>query len=352
MKFKHLLLSLFTLAILTTSCSSDDDNNVIPRGDYENGIIVLNQGSFNSGNASVSFLANDFSTVENNVFETVNTELLGDTAQNIAFNQDLAYIVVNNSQKIEVVNRYTFASVASITTGFDNPRYMAIANGKGYVTNWGGYVAVIDLATNTVSSTIPVESGPEQIIVKDNLIYVSHKGGFGSNNKISVIDATTDTVTTTITVNDLPDEMFFNNQSELVVLCQGRTIYNSDYTEIIGHTDASISKINVTDNSVISSIIFNETEHPSFMAYANGNYYYLLNGKLYEMADSATDLPTTEKLTPTASYIYGMSVREGKVYFSDASFTEASTLRVYDLNSGTETNTFEVGVGASEIYFN
>ncbi len=49
---------------------------------------------------------------------------------------------------------------------------MTFANGKGYVTDWGDggsatddVVAIINLATNTVESSISVGEGPEQIIV-------------------------------------------------------------------------------------------------------------------------------------------------------------------------------------------
>jgi len=64
------------------------------------------------------------------------------------------------------------------------------------------FVAVIDLATNTVESTIPVSEGPEHIESIDGKLYVSHKGGYGYGTTISVIDAA-NTVASTITVGDV-----------------------------------------------------------------------------------------------------------------------------------------------------
>ena len=104
---------------------------------------------------------------------------------------DKAYVLVNNSSKIEVfstatinldagyfvtnegnfgsgngsisyVDSYNNASEFDITTSYLNtidvssPRYMAaVSNTKAYVTDWGiNGVQVLDLTTNTILSTI------------------------------------------------------------------------------------------------------------------------------------------------------------------------------------------------------
>jgi hypothetical protein len=40
------------------------------------------------------------------------------------------------SNTIQVVNRYSFKSIATIDKDLKNPSYIVFANGKGYVTNW------------------------------------------------------------------------------------------------------------------------------------------------------------------------------------------------------------------------
>jgi hypothetical protein len=74
---------------------------------------------------------------------------LGDTGQDIGLYNDLAFVVLNYSNKIEVINRYTMVHVATIDSGLSNPRFIAFW--KGYVTNWGNggsatddYVAVVN----------------------------------------------------------------------------------------------------------------------------------------------------------------------------------------------------------------
>ena len=91
--------------------------------------------------------------------------------------------MVNNSQTIEVVNRFTFELVGTINSGLLNPRYMVIEGGKGYVTNWGDglnpdddFVAIINLQSLTVESSISVPEGPEWIVNHQGIIYIAHQG--------------------------------------------------------------------------------------------------------------------------------------------------------------------------------
>ncbi|MCX7550198.1 YncE family protein [Xanthomarina sp. F2636L] len=350
--FKFLTLVL-VFGFLTTSCSDDDDNFVNPPvalGDYENGIFVSAEGGTLSG--SVSFISNDFSNAETNVFFNVNAEELGTYVQSMGINDNNAYVVVDNNN-IHVVNRYSFIKEATISAGLELPRFIAFAGGNGYVTNWGDptdstddFIAVVDLATNAVIDTIPVEEGPEQILSVGNKLYVSHKGGYGSNNIVSVINVSNADVST-ILVNDVPDEMIINNSGQLVVLCEGKAAWTGD------ETPASISKIDLSSNTVVETLTFANGVHPSVMGYTNGKVYYQSGNEIFELSDSASSLPSTSIINLGAISPYGMSVKDDKLYVTDAKdFVSLSDLIVYDLNTKSVIHTFEVGLIASKIYFN
>ncbi|NRB59306.1 MAG: YncE family protein [Winogradskyella sp.] len=352
MNTKKLLLLFLCVGLLFNSCSDDDDNNNNePLGDYDNGILVSHEGNFGMGNASVSYVSYDLSTVENNIFNNVNSTLLGDTAQSIAFNGNFAYIVLNVSNKIEVVNRYTFESVATINTGLNNPRYIAFANGKGYVTNWGDgfvttddYIAIFDVASNTINAqTIAVEEGPEEIVASGNSVYVAHQGGFNQNNVISVIDANNDVVSTTITVGDVPNSLVLEGNN-LWVLSGGKPAWTGD------ETAGKLSKINISNNSV-TSIDFATTEHPNYLAFENGKLYYYMSGSVYEMDDSSLTLPTTANITGVN--FYGMTVNNSVLYGVDAvDFVSNGSLFAYDLNTNALINSTTVNIIPGDVYFN
>ncbi|MEM1257206.1 MAG: DUF5074 domain-containing protein [Bacteroidota bacterium] len=318
---------------------------------FENGILVLHEGGFFMGNASVSFVSEDLSMVTNGIFNDINDNALGDTAQSMAFEGDLAYIVVNNSQTVEVVNRYTFESLGTVDEGLLNPRYMAFANGKGYVTNWGDgsnpdddYIAVINLESLSVESTIPVPEGPEWILNNEGTIYVAHQGGFGQNNIVSVIDASSNTVGDPITVADRPNSMQLVN-GELWVLSGGNPAFTGN------ETAGQLDKINVITNTVEDTFEFTQTQHPNYLSVDGNSLYYLLDGNVFKMGVSDNSLPTNAEIMGVS--FYDMTVNEGRLYGVDAKdFVSNGSLEVYDLSDNSIIESLEVSIIPGGVYFN
>ena len=355
MKFSKLVFAALVSSIFFVSCSKDD-NNSTPLGSYDNGVLVLNQGGFGHGDASVSYISSDFLTQQNDIFSIVNpTITLGDTGQDIGIYQDLAFIVLNVSNKIEVVNRYTLAHVATISTGLDNPRYIAFSDGKGFVTNWGDggnatddYVAVLNLSTYTVSSSIPVAEGPERIVEENNKLYVAHAGGFGYGNTISVINASTNVLTTTVNVGDVPNSLQIKDGS-LYVICGGNPSYAP--TETAG----SFVKINLSNNTVSNTINFPAATHPSNLVVSDNDVYYTVDDAIFKSTTSATTLPSTSLFTTTAQGVYGVysfAVHNNKIYVGDAGdYNSNGKVYIYS-ETGSLEKQYSVGVIPAGFYFN
>ncbi len=320
---------------------------------YENGILVLHEGNFFGGNASVSFVSDDLSSVNNAIFSNANLDIgrLGDVAQSMAFDGDLAYIVVNNSQKIEVVNRFTFSSEGTIDTGLLNPRYITFASGKGYVTNWGDgtnpdddYIAVVNLENLMVESTISVPEGPEWILNNNGTLYVAHQGGFSQNNIVSVIDSSNDTVGTPITVADRPNSMQMVND-ELWVLSGGNPAFTGN------ETAGQLDKINMSSNLVVDTFTFTQTEHPNYLSVDGSSLYYLLDGNVFKMDASDTTLPSSSEIAGVS--FYDMTVNDGRLYGVDAKdFASNGSLEVYNLSNNSLVESLEVSIIPGAVYFN
>ena len=355
MNFKKLFFATIIGSFLFTSCT-DDDSPETPLGDYDNGVLILNQGGFGNGNASLSYLSNDLNTFQNNIFALVNpTVTLGDTAQDVGFYNNLAYVVLNGSNKIEIINRYTLAHVATISTGLSNPRYIEFARGKGYVTNWGNggstsddYIAVLNLTTNTVSTTIPVAEGPERIIEENDKLYVAHAGGYGYGNTISVINTTTDTVQTTITVGDVPNSLE-EEDGYLYVICGGKAAWTG--TETLG----KLVKIRLSNNTVTSTIDFPIGQHPSNLEIENNSLYYTVDSEIYKKTLSATSLPTAALFSTTSQGVYGVysfAVENNKIYVGDATdYSSNGKVYVYSFDGDLLADK-TVGVIPAGFYFN
>ncbi|SRR5690554_1419411 len=351
---KKLIVLICGIPLLFTSCSSDDNNSTgNVSGDYSNGIFILNEGKFMTDNtADVSFLSTD-GTLENDIFYGVNNSHLGDTAQSMGFEGDRAYIIVNNSNVIKVVNRHNFELITTITTGIQSPRYIVFESGKGYVSNLGNpaetsddFIAVIDLNSNQVTTTIPVTEGPEKMIKKDGKLYVAHKGGWGIGKTISVIDLSTHSVITTITVTDFPDGIQEKN-GYLYVLCQGLT----SWTETPS-SQGTLYKIDLNNNQIVSALSFPEGVHPSHLEIEDNKLYYTINNGVYAMDLSASTLPTDAIITLNGVFsIYGFEVKDGKIYMSDPKdYNSNGEIFIYSTN-GTLINSYEVGIVPNGFYF-
>lgn len=353
--FKITALAVVLSSLLITSCSKDE---VVvtqePLGAYVNGFFVLNQGNFGQPNSEVSFVSNDLNTLQNNAFKTVNpSEILGDTGQDIGFYNNLAYIVMNNSNKIEIVNRYTLKHIGAITTGLKNPRYITFTNGNGYVTNWGDpgspsddYVAVINLINNTVEDKITVVEGPEKILSLNNKLYVAHKGGYGSGNSVSVINIANKSIAP-VTVGDIPNALV-ENAGNLYVLCEGKASWTGS------ETAGKLVKINLTNNTT-TSLDFGTTQHPSNLVLSNGNLFYTLDADIYKMSVSSASLPTQKAFSTTPQGVYGVysfAVTNDKIFVGDAlNYNSNGKVHVYDL-AGNLVKTHTVGIIPAGFYFN
>ena len=356
MKIKHVVLAMVFGAFFA-SCENDDNGGEpLPLGAYENGILVINEGPFQNGSGTISFLSEDLETNEAAIYNKVNNKDLGNIIQSIGFADDMAYVIANVSNKIEVINRNTFESEGTINTGLSNPRYFVAVNGKGYVTNWGDtsdetddFIAVINLATNTVESTIPVALGPEAIVAKENTLYIAHQGAFGTNSIVSVIDATSEDVTKTLEVGKRPNSLVLDANDNLWVLASGGSSWPVPEDESAG----VLSEINTSTNEVVTTINFNGVEHPSFLNIDGDNLYYNLGKDVYTLKTTEDTLPTSSYLTHTATSLYGMDVYNGKLYVADAiDFASNGTLTIYDLNTKAVDKTFTVGLNPNGVYFN
>ncbi|WP_196892936.1 DUF5074 domain-containing protein [Aureivirga marina] len=353
MNFKKISVALLaSVSLFFASCSNDDDSSSAPLGDYDNGLFVVNEGSFGNTSGTISFIPYDLSEVKKNVFKTVNGEDLGSLAQSMITNKSRAYIVVNDSHVIQVVNRYTFEKEATIDQGLDNPRFMTVFGTKAYVTNWGDtadetddYIAVLDLNSNTVTEKIPVELGPEKIFNVDDKVFVLHQGAWGQNNKVSVINTNDDSVTKVITVGDIPSSGALDIQGNLWVLGAGKAAWTGS------ESAGSITKINTATLEIEKTINFETSEHPGLLNFYNNTFYYVLNGSLYSFDSSIETIPTEAKLSELNAY--GLKVGKDKVFVTDAKdYISYGEVKVYDLNSFTEEKSLEVGIIPNAVVFN
>jgi len=341
MKLKNLYLGIIASAFLFASCSNDDDNNDAPLGAYDNGVLILNEGNFGTPNASVSFVSNDFNTFQNDIFKLVNTPMiLGDVAQSMSFSNEKAFIVVNNSNEVEVVNRYTFKSLGTITEKLQNPRYSVVLNDKLYVTNSiSKAVTVYDAKTFAYIASIPLNKTAERIVAANGKLYVTN-AAYGSGTDVTVINPASNTVSKTITLANGINSIEEKNGS--VYVLSGTSTKNT------------LSKIN-TSTDTATSFEATATKSALNMDIDGDKIYYTQATEVYAINLTATafsDKALFSVKDSSWSTFYGFGVIDGKIYSGDANaFTSDGTVTVYS-STGTVLKTLTAGKGPNGFYSN
>lgn len=348
------LLTMAFAATLLFNISCRNEDSIVEesaKGAYENGVIISNEGGFSTPNSSVSFISNDLSLQENTIFAKNNNNAeLGNVFQSIGFKGDDAYLVLNVPNKVEIVNRYTFKKIGSLTTNLENPRYIAFgSNNMTYITNNNFYnvrkLNVYD-SGNTLVKSIDFDRYAEKVVSAGNYIYVQTDGSkFDTNwnelptgHTITRINTATNEVDKTIT---LTDTAIIRD-----VISDNSTVYvlSSDNTE------SFLYRINGSTGS-FDKLALSGISHAEKLAIENNQLYFLSGNKVYSLATTATSAPTSELFSVTGSYIYGFNVINGYFYVSDASFTEDSTVRIYN-NTGSLQKTIKTGIGTNGFYKN
>lgn len=359
MKISRFFLLGLVFASLV-ACSKDDDGTPEPLpapGAYAEGIFILNEGNFQSGNASVTFVSQDFSKVVQGIFRSTNhVSGLGDTATEIGFYDDYAFIVVNVSNKVEIVDRNTWELVGTIDENLNNPRKIAFSSGKAYVTNWGDgtdpnddYVAVFSVPELDLVKKIPVEEGPEDIIAEGDKIYVAHSGGFSFNHKVTQINPIKDMLIKTVQVGEIPNAMAVSGNA-LWVTSSGLPSYADG-----GETAGSFSKIDLATGEVLTTIEFSSADlHPANLTSYEGSLYYTLGNSIHKF-DPEENLSEITFLEPNeVDVLYGFTIWDNKIFVASAntSFTGNGRLLVYDLNTKELLYTFDTGINPNGIFIN
>ena len=206
--FKKLLF--FSVVSLAFIACDDDNSPLNPDADLPGSgtalperLYVLCEGLMGTNQAAIDCY--DFSTSSylRNAYVEANPHVvleLGDVGNDLQCYGGSLWAVINGSHKVEVMDASTLIRRGQVD--IPNCRCVAFDGGYAYVTSYAGpvndadgsqrgYVAKVDTATLTVVDTLHVGRQPEGLAVADGKLYVTNSGGYcmpAYENTLSVID--------------------------------------------------------------------------------------------------------------------------------------------------------------------
>lgn len=310
-------------------------------------VYITNEGNFGTGNGSLSIYNKSTNSVTNNIYSSSNGgALLGDVVQSMEYFDGKGYLCINNSAKIEVIDENTthIASIQAVS-----PRYLKqVSPSKAYASDWGiNGIQVIDLVSNTISSTIDCGAGPEGIAVSNGFAYICNVGGWGLDSTVTVINTTNDIVETTIKIGDKPNSAVVDIDGNVWVLAGGYTDYDANWN-VISETAGVLAKINTNTNTVEVEYLFPIGNHPEDLVINGaGDKLYYSDGSgskaVYEFGINDTELATIPIIN-RSFYGLGYDPASNEIYGSDAvDFTQQGWVYRY-ATTGTLVDSFQVGI--------
>jgi YVTN family beta-propeller protein len=343
---------LAAMMVLHSGCKKEEKSND-NAFNIANQVIITNEGLFQTGTGTLSALNRSDHTVLNDLFEQINGRSLVNIVQSFTVYGSKAYIVVNNSNKIEVADAATIKSTGVIE-GISLPLYFTgINEHKGYASSFNNIVAVIDLDNLTVTKTIPAGTGPEKMCLTGTKVFVLNRGGYGTDSTITVIDVTTDEVIHTIQVGNNPSGIQQDRNGKLWVICSGKG-YNG--FPAADDTRGSLIQINPDDYSILKSYAFPASDKHPVNLVINGAgdiLFYNYPEGIFRFSigqDSLAQLPVVAR--ENMFYGIGFDPVEDLIYASDPlDYVQDGWIFRYRAIDGNPVDSFKVGIIPSGFWF-
>tara|TARA_B100000780_G_scaffold278443_1_gene252011 strand:+ start:22 stop:1047 length:1026 start_codon:yes stop_codon:yes gene_type:complete len=327
------------LAFGLLSCTPDDDyygplstaeNDTVVTTAHEYAII-LNEGNFMWGNASVSLIDIEDQRVQNDVFYKANGQLLGDVAQSIFIDQDTGYIVVNNSGKIELVQLPSFERIRTIN-GLTSPRYVTKYQNRLYVTDlYSGNITVMDQLGNVVS-TISTGVWTERITATDAGLFVE-------------------------TVSDsIGDLLFYPQfQNQPLTLIDDAVDYDFREEGIYAFHNGNLSFIDVQTGAIStpdSTIYQPQSKVTSILVDSDRNRIYYQQNDIYSSTlFDVSDAELFYDITDERIYNWSVNPTDGSLFLVNVSdYTQNGSVLIVT-PEGSAVNDFELGIIPSNVTF-
>lgn len=344
-------LGVFFSASLIMGC--EDDNK--PRGQYEEGVFIVNEGAFLASNGTVTHYNPTSSTAEQNIFISTDGDFAGDVVQSLTFNNGKAYLVINGDSKIEIAKANTFEPIQTIThPDLDKPRYIEIINGKAYISVWGAYdeffslidsyILVYDLNSGSVVKSIDTDEGTENLLYNGQRLFASNYN-YGSSSTVSVINPTDNSLVDNIELKAGPAGMVTDANGKLWVVCVGGWgAENGQLFRINPETLVIEDEITITGVPGIDIATTPDKQ----------NIIYNVGTTVFSIAISATTEPSVALFNAEdVVSVYSLNVDQanGDIWIGDApSFSSTGKVYIYSPD-GTSSTSFDAGIGPTQIVF-
>jgi len=332
-----------TALLLLTSCREDEviwlpEHVSVAQPEYTDieGFYLLCEGNMGWNKATLDFYDYASGDYVRNIFSYANPNVpkeMGDVGNDIGIYGSHLYCVINCSNKVDVLDKYTCEKQYQID--IPNCRYIRFYGGYAYISSYAGpvqinpnyeqlgYVAKVDTTTMQIVDTCLVGFQPDELEIVEGKIYVANSGGYmfpNYENTVSVIDLETFTEERRIPIAINLHEVKSDSRGVLWITSRGDYYtepsmiyaYDTRKQQLIDSIDCRVSNMWIDGDSLY--VVSTEW---SYVSMSNTFSYAIINTLTHEkVADNfITDGSEKEITIP-----YGVAVNPitKDIYVTDA----------------------------------
>ena len=332
--------SFYCLLILLSSCVKDTPIvNSQTAVLSSNGVYIVGEGNFNFGNSTISYYNIGDQKVQEDVYRSANNSALGDVAQSMVLFNGKAYVVINNSGAIKVLDTATAKELKHID-GFTSPRcFLPLGNGKAYVSDlYANAISVVDLNSSSIVGTIACAGWTEEMALCAGKVFVCNL----KKTQLYIVDISTDKLVDSIAIGCGASSLQEDKNGKLWVLSSGDK-----------NVAAQLQRINPLTEVVEAVFVFESGSPQHLKTNGSRDSLYYLNNGVYAIAVSADALPKTPMISAGNSIFYGLGIdpQSGDIYVSDAmDYVQKSTIYRYN-SKGNLRHSFKSGINSNSFCF-
>ncbi len=262
---------------------------------------------------------------------------IGQLVQSVYVHNDNLYVIINGSGNI-IKYKITGNGLIQediIDTNGSGPREMVIYDDYLYFTNWyTADVKKINLVTSQLEHSINMPGLPEDIIIHDGILYVSiiMNHDWTDGNQVVSIDPQNDFILHLYDVGSGPGELLVHD-NEIYI---SRTYYNDTWDSFYG-----TSKINIDDEVVIASYGPGIACGGGIYSYQN-SVYRVYDGGIAKLDENLQILSDTRIGDFEASNVYSVEVIDEYIYFGLSDYVGVDEVAILDY-SGSQIHQYNVG---------
>lgn len=333
LKSKFYAFSMIALSLIAASCENEEPSTTFPENSTVAGMFVLNEGTFGAGNSTLSFVDLKNDTLYKDIFGKVNPDVsgnLGDAGNCIAINNGKVYILTSNF--VEIIDAATCKHIKRLE--MNSPRDIKFYKGNAYVSSYGvmkdipnykGVVYEINTDLLEVTKEVTVGYQPEEMVIKDNKLYVANSISPDYNNteydkNVSVINLDSFTLEKNIEVAINMHRMEIDSKGNIYVSSRGNYLdIPSNLYVIDTNKDAVVDTLDITVSDMCLS---NDKIYVTSAQWSSAIGGYEYSYSLYDI-NKGNVVPggfITDGSTNDIKFPYGVAVNpeNNDIYVTDA----------------------------------